>query len=1453
MRQNNLKRQSILAAAILAGLSMTQAQATVLYWDQDGDTSASTGGTGNWNLGDLAWRPGSVTGTPLQAWVNSNTNDAVLPDAAGTLTLGTSIVANSLEFGGTGAYKIIGGGNTLNLATIKLDNTATQLISADFASSMTSLTVTNNNAGVGAAGATVLSLQGAQAMASTLTTLNLGGGGAGASYSKNNQLNLWNPFVDPFVPGVFNDGARNPWAIATTINVTGDYAMISGSTPGTGHAATHIFTGPVHLNNNILLLAAPLGNSLQFNNVIDSTGSNGGVVITGTTPTANNTGQGAVIFAAAMTYAGPTRIMNTSTATGGGILRFLVDNALPTSTQLIWGDVGFGGGYMNLNGTDQTVGSLETTPSQAAGGIFDNNANHFHDGRGYRIVNVSGNRTTTFAAPIGQLNQDGDAGAVTAIQLNFGTGNTGSTTLTNGNSQYSAGTVVAGGVVISKNTINDFTNSPVGTGPVTVSNSATFGGSGQVIGPVSHSGTSHLAPGGVSAVDTSNPLDLQGGLTLTGTPNLDFEFNGFGNDMFTTPSLDLSGASTVNLNLFNLGSGIHNGDFTLIDYGTTTATNNSQFTLNNLTGSGASFTLNPFNGDYVSIHVTGAANTLIWKGTDGVTPNANWNTTAVNWSGPSKFTNGDFATFDDTASEFTVQVAGGGVLPATMTVNANSDYTFNGGGISSSTLVKHLAGMVTFNNANTFSGGITGDGGTVAFGASGTDTGGAVSLTTATLALSAGTNLAASVPVTLTNSTLRADASLSAPNNTTFSGTSGTINTQSNSMTLSGVLGGSAPLSKQGAGLLKLSGAGSSLTGAITVSQGTLAVSNASSTGTTGAGTGIITVNNGATLDVQGVRMGYVQASGATAGGSGTTSFTLQNGSTLKFSGESGMVAQNGGQGIQFQNFASGNPSNINIQTGSAGSRFAVRNFIKNTTAASDVNTTVHLLGDGIFQLTSGSLGTTTGGLQFTGTWSLEMGSTGVMAVGPIISNNNTEVLQAPGYNPTFTFNATRPFIVSSGTLAVGADAKNPNTAASNTTTGVFRSPVTLSGGNIASTGREYSGVTPNATASSATPVAAKYGADITLSDGTASKVLLYEPVALGNIDGTGTPAANPGGGRNVRFVTEPSTGLSANFAWGSNTTLTVDSGAVSGGTLSFERTTGTVSVGTNANLVIGAGGTVQLGGTIDALSNGTNHVNVLNNSTLAGLSAISGTKNVGAITGTGNTAVSGGAVLQATSINQNSLNVANGGKAVVRARVSIPAGAKVNHLNTLGLNASGTLDLNDNDLVVANGSFTALQALVFQGYRAGPDTTATGIVSSTSQNVAGGATILALFDNSLAGFGDWPQGSGNTISGSAIVGKYTYIGDTNMDGQVTPQDYTATDSNLGTSVDPAISWFYGDTNFDGNIDPTDYAGIDGALGLGQGNPLAAQGLAAVPEPASLGMLGIAGAGLILRRRRRGL
>ncbi len=197
---------------------------------------------------------------------------------------------------------------------------------------------------------------------------------------------------------------------------------------------------------------------------------------------------------------------------------------------------------------------------------------------------------------------------------------------------------------------------------------------------------------------------------------------------------------------------------------------------------------------------------------------------------------------------------------------------------------------------------------------------------------------------------------------------------------------------------------------------------------------------------------------------------------------------------------------------------------------------------------------------------------------------------------------------------------------------------------------------------------------------------------------------------------------------------------------------------------------------------------------------------------------VASGAIVAFDSTQHlQSLNLSDGGGAVMN-----PDGTYLLYTQTLSMTGTGMLDLNDNGLVVNNGDFSTIQNLVFTGYRDHLDTTATGIISTTSQ-ATGGNTILLLFDNSLAGATDWPVGSGNTIGANAIVGKYTYFGDTNLDGQVTGDDYGAIDANLGaTGLDPGIAQLAGDTNYDFAITGDDYAAIDANLGLGVGSPLAA-------------------------------
>ena len=149
-------------------------------------------------------------------------------------------------------------------------------------------------------------------------------------------------------------------------------------------------------------------------------------------------------------------------------------------------------------------------------------------------------------------------------------------------------------------------------------------------------------------------------------------------------------------------------------------------------------------------------------------------------------------------------------------------------------------------------------------------------------------------------------------------------------------------------------------------------------------------------------------------------------------------------------------------------------------------------------------------------------------------------------------------------------------------------------------------------------------------------------------------------------------------------------------------------------------------------------------------------------------------------------------------------------------------------------------------------DSAATGIISSTGQTTVGNP-ILALFDNALAGATEFPLGSGQSIPFTAVVWKYTYFGDSDLNGMVTPDDYGALDANLGATVALGESWFKGDFNFDGEVTPDDYGAIDSNLGNGETQALSASGLAAlgtvaVPEP---GVVGVLGVGVLMARRKR--
>ncbi len=248
---------------------------------------------------------------------------------------------------------------------------------------------------------------------------------------------------------------------------------------------------------------------------------------------------------------------------------------------------------------------------------------------------------------------------------------TGTLTLT-GASTFTGATSVATGRLVLKG------GSLLGTN-VTVSANAGFGGSGYVTGNVTFNSGSLLLTD-----PATGPLSITGNLTFGGTVTV-------------APAP---------------GTALSNGTYTLFTY-SGTRTGPSSFVW---AGTGFNATFDTSVAGVVSVSLVRGSSDLIWT---GVT-NAIWNTFDTNWNstlGQTYFMADDHVRFDDSSSVRTIDLTGG-LAPASVVVDASTDYAFSGTGdiTDVATLAKSGAGNLTISNANTFTGGTTISAGTLTIG-----------------------------------------------------------------------------------------------------------------------------------------------------------------------------------------------------------------------------------------------------------------------------------------------------------------------------------------------------------------------------------------------------------------------------------------------------------------------------------------------------------------------------------------------------------------------------------------------------------------------------------------------------------------------------------------------------------------------------------------------------------------
>ena len=172
--------------------------------------------------------------------------------------------------------------------------------------------------------------------------------------------------------------------------------------------------------------------------------------------------------------------------------------------------------------------------------------------------------------------------------------------------------------------------------------------------------------------------------------------------------------------------------------------------------------------------------------------------------------------------------------------------------------------------------------------------------------------------------------------------------------------------------------------------------------------------------------------------------------------------------------------------------------------------------------------------------------------------------------------------------------------------------------------------------------------------------------------------------------------------------------------------------------------------------------------------------------------------------------------------------------LTSLQVSGGGVLNVTSASFLLDYGVSSPIADLIAQ-YLAGE-------VIANSDDGFGLPTYLAIAEAADLGLTEF---AGAAVDDSAVVAKFTYVGDANLDGQVDALDYERVDLAIGNTG--VLGTAQGDLNYDGNVDALDYEQIDLNIGNGVGSPLAA---VVVPEPASLSVVAIA-ACLSGRRRRR--